>query len=328
MSRPERPAAAFYCVSDARFFPGAVALINSLRMLGHPEPIYLLDCGLADRQRELLEPHVTVVPAPSDTPPYMLKTIAPLKHPADVAILIDVDMIATRPLGELIARASAGRVVAFKNDRDRFVPRWGEILDLGPARRLPYVSVALVFLGGLVGHEVLRLMDDRQARVDFDLTLYGEDHPEYPFRYPEQDVLNAILCTRVEPERVVALEHRLAPTPPFDGLRILDEGALRCSYSDGTEPYALHHFHRKPWLVRLRSNVYSRLLTRLLLAPDVPLRLDPDELPRRLRTGLAASAHRAGLDTVLIVPGVRRRIKERASGPGRRGSARAGGGPR
>ncbi len=54
---------AFYCVADDRYFLGAVGLINSLRLQGHAEPIYLLDCGLDPRQRELLAAHVEVVDA-------------------------------------------------------------------------------------------------------------------------------------------------------------------------------------------------------------------------------------------------------------------------
>ena len=50
--------AAFYCVADERYFLGAVGLINSLRLVGHDEPVYLLDCGLTDAQRELLAAHV------------------------------------------------------------------------------------------------------------------------------------------------------------------------------------------------------------------------------------------------------------------------------
>ena len=44
--------AAFYCVADARYFLGAVGMINSLRVLGHEETVYVLDCGLTDGQRE------------------------------------------------------------------------------------------------------------------------------------------------------------------------------------------------------------------------------------------------------------------------------------
>ena len=52
--RGPRDAAAFYCVADERYFLGAVGLVNSLRLVGHREPIFLLDCGLDDEQRELL----------------------------------------------------------------------------------------------------------------------------------------------------------------------------------------------------------------------------------------------------------------------------------
>ena len=72
-----------------------------------------------------------------------------------------------------------------------------------------------------------------------------------------------------------------------------------------------HHFDRKPWVARLRSNVYSRLLTRLLLAPDVPIRLPAEQLPPRLRTGAAADAARLGTDALMAFPGAARRLRER-----------------
>ncbi len=288
--------AAFYCVADERYFLGAVAVINSLRLHGHTEPVVLLDCGLSDVQREIVAPQCTLVRGPRDVPPYLLKTVAPLAHPAGVAVLIDADMIVTRPLDELIENAAAGRVVAFHNDRDRFVPEWGEILGLGQARRRPYVSSGLVFLGGTTGEEVLRLMSAGQDAVDFSLTYYGRNDPDYPFRYPEQDVLNAVLCTRVEPDSVVTLDNRLAPNPPFRGLRLLDERAVRCGYGDGAEPFVLHHFHRKPWLDEIYHGLYSRLLARLLLGEDVAVRVSESDVPLRLRTGTRARLERARVD--------------------------------
>jgi hypothetical protein len=302
--------AAFYCVAEERFFLGAVALVNSLRLVGHTEPIYLLDCGLSPQQRELLEPHATVVPGPRDAAPHVLKGIAPLRHPAPLMVLIDTDMIVTRPLTELIELASEGRVVAVANDRDRFVAEWGELLGLGPTRRMPYVSSALVFLGGAVGDEVIRLLHELKDEVDFELTFWRRNVRDYPFLYADQDVLNAILCTRLDRDQLVAVETRLAALPPFDGLRLLDEGSMRCSYRDGSEPYVLHHFARKPWLAPTRSNVYSRLLTRLLLGSDVALRLEPTDLPLRLRTGGAARAARLVTDLLLAGPGAVRRLRE------------------
>ena len=273
-------------------------MLNSLRMQGHREPVYVLDVGLTAHQRELLAPHATVVEDGGSTAPWLAKTLAPLRHPAEVMVLIDADMIVTRPLAELIDRAAEGRVVAFRNDRPRFVAEWGELLGLGPATPRPYVSSGLVILGGGTGSEVLRLLDDRQRLVDIDQTLFGRNVPDYPFLYPEQDVLNAILCTRVAPDRVDALANRLAPNPPFAGLRLVDEAALRCTYADGTEPYLLHHFHRKPWLAPLYHGLFSRLLARLLLGSDVALRLPAEQVPLRMRRGPIARLERARVDVV------------------------------
>jgi hypothetical protein len=310
------PAAAFYCVSDSRYFLGAVAMLNSLRLLGHREPLFVLDCGLTAHQRELLGPHATLVPAPGDAPPWLLKTVAPLRHPAGVMVLIDADIIVTRSLSKLIDQAAEPRVIAIENDTDRFVPEWGELLGLGEVRRQPYVSSGLVLLGEPLGQDVLTLMAQLQDRVDFDRSFWRGNDRDYPFLFGDQDVLNAILASRVEGERIVALPNRLVPNPPFRGVRVLDWATLRCADLDGTEPYALHNFYRKPWLVRTRSNPYSRLLTRVVLEADVTLRLDPSELPLRLRAGLQAQAARLAVDVMIGVPAyVHRRVS-----PGPRGS--------
>jgi hypothetical protein len=285
--------AAFYCVADARYFLGAVGMINSLRVLGHEETVYVLDCGLTARQRDLLAPHATLVPAPGDTPPYLLKTIAPLRHPAAVTVLIDTDMIVTRPLTQLIGTAAEGKVVGFKNDTNRFFPEWGQLLDLGTARRRPYVSVSLVALGGELGGEVLRLLDDRQRRVDFDRTLYGRNEADYPFLYPEQDVLNAVIATRSEADPLVCIDERFEVVPPFAGVQVLDARTLRCAFADGAEPYVLHHFMgRKPWLHATEPGVYSRLLSRLLVGADVRVKVPERMVPLRLRSGWSAALDR------------------------------------
>jgi hypothetical protein len=285
--------AAFYCVADARYFLGAVGMINSLRLRGHAEPIHLLDCGLTEEQRRLVGSEAILHDAPEGVAPYLLKTLAPRANPAEVMVLIDADMIVTRPLAELIERARRGAVVAFENDAQRFVPEWGELLDLGPGRPRPYVSSGLVVLGGEVGEEVLRLLDDRQRRVDMGRTFYGTDEPGYAFTYPEQDVLNAILCTRADPDSVDTLPYRLMPNQPFQGLRILDERSLRCAYRDGTEPFVLHHYLFKPWLEPMYHGIYSRLLVRCLLAPDLAVRVPEHQVPLRMRSGLRARLERA-----------------------------------
>ena len=305
------PPAAVYCVTGRDFFPGAVAMINSLRLQGHREPVFVLDCGMLPSQRDLLSREATVVPAPRSAAPSLLKLVLPRDHPAEVTVLLDADLIVTRPLTELIEAAGSNAVVAFANDTHRHFPEWGELLDLGTVRDGPYVTTSAVFAGEGAAREVLPLVEARQAEIDPDRTWLGGGTDADPLYYLDQDVLNAVVHSRLEPSSLVALDARLAPIPPFAGVRVIDEGALRCAYRDGTEPFLLHHCFRKPWLERVRGNVYSRLLTRLLLGTDVPLRVDPGELPARLRTGLAASADRAVTDLALAVPGVVRRLRRR-----------------
>lgn len=289
---PEDQSAAFYCVADERYFLGAVGLVNSLRLVGHREPIYLLDCGLTEAQRTRLDAEVDFLAGPGDVPPWLLKTIAPLKRPAEVMVLLDTDMVATRTLAPLIEQAKSGRLVAFRNPIQRYCPEWGELFGVRIPRRQPYVSSAAVCVERGLGVEVLGLMEDRQKEINFDLTHWRRNVRGYPFTYADQDILNAILATVVNQDRVVALEARLAPTPPFTGLRLVDEGVLRCAYRDGVEPYLVHHHTTKPWLEATHDGVYSRLLRRLLIADDLSVRVPESQVPLRLRRGLRASAER------------------------------------
>jgi hypothetical protein len=302
--------AAFYCVADSSYFLGAVGMLNSLRVLGHREPLFILDCGLTGAQRELLAPHAALIPGPGDVPPCLLKTIAPLRHPAEVMVLIDADIVATRSLAGLMERASEGCVLAIKDGEDRYFPEWGDLLGTAMPRRQPYVSSSLVILGGGPGQEVVRLMDELQAQVDIQGTPFATRVPDraffrgdyataatsHPFFYPEQDVLNAILAAKLDPRQVEVLDRRLEADPPFAGVRVIDEMALRCAYRDGTEPYALHHFAVKPWLEPARHGPYSRLLRRLLTGADVPMRISEEELPLRLRSGARAWLARKRVD--------------------------------
>ena len=309
--------AAFYCVSDASYFLGAVAMVNSLRVLGHSEPIYVLDCGLTESQRNHLSAEARVVPASDDSPPFLQKTAAMRAHPAQVMVLIDTDIIVTRPLGGLIEQASQDRVVAVADRLDRFIPEWGELLGLGPAHPRQYISSSLVLLGGGFGERVVQLMDEAQHRIALEGAAYSraleptsEDKStirgfnlndgtfdssvlEHPWCFADQDVLNAVLSIAATPDHVQALDARLTAGPPFTGVTVLDEQTLRCAYEDGTEPYALHHvFPVKPWLEPTIPGVYSQLLTRLLHGRDVGVRVPNRELPPHLRSGLLSAPTR------------------------------------
>ena len=285
---------AFYCMSSDIYFLGAVAMINSLRLVGHEEPVHVLDLGMRPKQRAMVEPHVNVVELEGDTQPWLSKTVAPLAHPDDVMVLIDADMIVTRSLADLIERARSGEVIAVEHGQDRHVPEWGEILDLGPVRKQTYVCSGFLATPRDPGEDVLRLMADRQDRIDFDRTSVAGYDTDYELLFLDQDVLNAVLASKVEAERVVVLDRRLEAIPPFEGLRVVDEETLRCAYEDGTEPYLIHHFSAKPWLELTPHGVYTQLLRRLLIGDDVVIQVPDEELPLHLRPGLIAKARHTG----------------------------------
>lgn len=295
-SPPSLAEVAFYSVSDASAFVGVAGLINSLRLLGHDEPLLLLDCGLTPEQRALLEPHVRLVHGPPATHPALLKSWCPLAHPTEVMVLLDADIIVTRSLADLIEEARAGRLVVFQDDLGRFHPDWGELLGLGPLPRRPYVNSGHVVVPRALSHDVLGELQHALARLDLADALPRGGPPRTlsrsdPFFYTDQDALNAVLAARVATDRIVTLDSRLAPFPPFRGLTS-DAMTLACRYEDGTAPYLLHHVGPKPWLSATLDSVYERLLRRLLLGSDVAVRVPEHLLPLRLRTGALARADR------------------------------------
>ncbi|MEU6354137.1 hypothetical protein ABZ896_33225 [Streptomyces sp. NPDC047072] len=298
-------AAGFYSVSDRRFFPGLVALLNSLRLVGHDEPLFVVDAGLTRGQRELLADHVELLPAPSsEQHPVFLAPAGPAQRSSDVAVLIDADIIVTRPLTEIIETARGGRVVGFVNDPPndvRFYPEWGSVLGLGPLRRQPYLNAGVVAFPETLSRRLLPSWIEGQKAIGVQGTRYGRGALGDPFYFADQDVLNAILSSRFGSEELLFLAHRLAPHPPFPGVALIDERNLTCRYGDGSEPFLLHHVLAKPWLKATRDSVYSTLLSRLLLAPDVTLRLDPRQVPLRLRQGWAAAADRRRADMTAYV---------------------------
>lgn len=316
----DSPIGAFYVVADSRYFLGLVALINSLRLVGHEEPIYVGDSGLAASQRRRLVDHVTLVDAHGTAVPHHAKTIAPLAHPAQVMVLIDADIIVTRRLTPLVEAARSRRIVAFA-DRisHRFDERWADLLGLEPLRRQPYANAGLVVADYDLGTELFRKVDAGFEQVDVGRTSIGVGASDYPFYYVDQDVFNAFLATCPE-ETLELLDYRLAPFPPFPDLRVVDEASLRCTYPGGEEPFVLHHVLEKPWLAATRWSVYSQLFRRLLLGDDVALRLHPEELPLRLRTGVLASFDRRRSSAQAALRGTRGRlgIRRRLAGRVRR----------
>ena len=129
-------------------------------------------------------------------------------------VLIDVDMIATRSLAELIESAAPGRVVAFKDNRPTASSPNGascstsarpppalRVLGIGRARRRDR-------------HRGARAVGiDRQQRVDYEPSWFDRNVAGYPFRYLDQDVLNAVLCTASSPTASSRTPTASPPTP-------------------------------------------------------------------------------------------------------------------
>jgi hypothetical protein len=142
---------------------------------------------------------------------------------------------------------------------------------------------------------VLDLVAEKQEKIDAATSRYAGSRPSSPFYYLDQDVWNAVLASSVDPGELVVKSADFAPHPPFTG-------------SQEYEPFLLHHIDRKPWLESTRTNAYSRMLPRLLLGPNVTLRLQPDEVPLRLREGRLAAVERARAEAAALAHGLRGRV--------------------
>lgn len=295
---------ALYSVSNSAHFPGVVALLNSLRLVGHEEPLIIVDAGLTAEQRARLAPHARVIAAPPGMPAVFLAPYGPMLEPAEVAVLLDADTIVVRALGELLAEATSGRFVTVLNappNHDRFFPEWRAALSLGELRRMPYINAGQMIIPAAIGARIYGPWTRGQTTIGTEMTRYGRAKLDDSFYFADQDVLNAVIAAELDPPEIVILDHRLAPHPPFPGLELVDETRLVCRYRDGERPFILHHIMAKPWLSSTPINIYSRLLSRLLLAPDVRLPLAPDEIPLRVRKGALARADRGRAHVQAVV---------------------------
>ena len=172
-------------------------------------------------------------------------------------MLIDADIIVTRSLRELIARAEGHRSWRSKTTWTDGYPSGASCWGSESCAASPTSPRGSCSRAEPLGERVLGLMDRLADEVHPALTVRSGGDPSYPFHYPEQDLLNAVLASRLEPEQTQALPFRLVPYPPFPGVGVLEERTLRCGYGDGTQTFALHHFGTKPWMEPARDGPYS-----------------------------------------------------------------------
>ncbi len=291
---------AVYTIADRGFFPGVVALVNSLRLGGFDRPIVILDCGFTPAQREILERHCRLVEAPPREAinPTQYKPFAHLLRPEGIVIVIDSDIIVTRSLEALLGIAREGLICAFADpERDRWFPEWQQLFDLqAPLRHEVYVNAG--FLAWSTAHWPTLLERWWQCcEVTYAHRTIREGASNAgPLAQADQDALNALLMSEI-PSGAVALQPKEEEVFRWNLRRVsvVEPATLSCRYL-GHPVMLLHNnggaklWNRTAWRRVTRENAYLRLLQRLLTGPDIAIRIPEQNLPPWLRARTSARA--------------------------------------
>ena len=286
----------FYTVTDDEFFPGTVALLNSLRLVGHSEPLVVLDNGLTTEQRERLGRVATVVDPPEgldSMPPPTLKPFPHLLDTSGTVAIIDSDMIVSASLAPALSLASEGKICLYAapdwpSDRARWFSEWQELFALrAPLRREPYLNNGFVVFSTDHWPHLLEDWWVACSRIPAGSVFTSQ---EQALRLGDSDALNAILMSEVSPGSVVLPAEGLQAAPG-DEVVVVDEERLVCLREDAPVSL-LHHWARpKVWSrqgqVRLGTpDPYVRLFPRVAFAADVALPLATNDVPWWLRPGI------------------------------------------
>ena len=299
-----------FTVSDADYFVGTVALLNSLHVTGNQVPLTVLDRGLSVAQRALLEGHCDVVSGGHGRDGYLEKAIAPLERDdADMLVLVDSDVLVVRSLSEPLASAARGLVYACaeRDGSDRWFAEWSGLLALrAPLRRERGANAGFVVFSRRQVPGLLErwgaICDDlaAQATEPGEWQLSKRDRAD-PLWLVDQDVLNALLMSEVPSGRVTLGPDTAMPMVP-DALcetKVVDLEHLACEWRG--EPVTVLHAVglRKPWqhaaARELRRTAYLRCLLRVLHGPDVPVRIPDAFLVPWLRSHPIGTATRWAL---------------------------------
>ena len=290
----DRGEVCFYTICNEPFFLGAVALINSLVLTGHHQPIVVGDCGLTPEQRAVLLQYDQVQLFKLDPSvvqnPAQYKAFPHIAGSSGVVVIIDSDMIVTGDLGPIIDKARQGKICAFPNPiENRWFAQWHQIFSLSaPPRRQIYICSC--FLAVSVAHwpDMLgRWWSACEA-------IYS--HPSYqegrewnaPTAQADQDALNAVLMSEF-PQSAVSLEPADSQAYRWDFrlVQTVDVARLRCRFRERA-PVILHAaLTPKPWQKAGASNdTYFKFLRRLLLGPGLVVRPPADMLDPVISVGL------------------------------------------
>jgi hypothetical protein len=311
------PAETYFTIADERFFQGAVALLNSLRLTGNRGTFVVLDRGLNAEQRRLLDGHATVVDLRDvDLHPFMLKSYIHELQPEGIFFWIDSDMIVTRSLADLAAGAADGHFYLFRDyNSDRFEPEWQQLFALrSPLRRATYLNAGFIAFSHGHGKQLLARWAELCKTIPPDVALQGR--VGHPLWNSDQDALNALLMSEVPRDLVVELPLEEMPlTGVMHQVEVVDAASLTCSLN-GSRPRILHYVGAiKPWMPdawrKVNRDAYTRLLIRSLCASGVEVRLAAEQVPLWLRPGRLG---RLSLGALSCVHGPRARLVDLGRG--------------
>jgi hypothetical protein len=279
----------FFTVCNDKYFPGLVGLLNSLRLMDHKRPLVVGDCGLTQRQRDLLAPFCTIYQLPGDLVgnPTQFKAFPYLLEPRGTVVIIDSDMIVTRPLGALLACAAEGKICIFPDpEKDRWFSEWQQIFGLSSVpRRQTYACAGLVVFSTLHWPTLLEQWWKACQQIFTHPTV--QEGAKGATSQSDQDAFNALLMSEFPLDAVAfqPVEEQVFRWD-FPRVELVDAKTLSCRH-DGHEPTILHAcVVPKPWeSAGVRRNIYLHLLRRLLTAPDVELRVPAELLESWLRPG-------------------------------------------
>jgi hypothetical protein len=301
--------ATFYTVGNSRYFPGTAALINSMRLTGNEGRIVVLDAGLSTSEQARISAHAGLVDArpAAERNPLLLKVAAASLEPPGTIVFIDSDIAVTGSLAQVLRRAANGSICVYPDGTpERWFSEWQELFRLAaPLRREVYVNSGFVVFSTDAWPQLLRRWHDAAALVPTERTRAGGAPRTDPLWDGDQDALNAILMSEVPPGAVELLPVTEGPHEYSARRRVAirDYERLDCEL-DGVRTLLIHSAGEpKPWVRAAWGTAtwrdgYAALLPRLLLAPDVEVRLSRHELPIWLRPGRRSRAAARALDAV------------------------------
>jgi hypothetical protein len=295
-------------VSDAGFFVGTVALLNSLHRNAEALPLTVLDRGMTPSQRRLLEPHCELVSGGRDRGGHLAKLEAPLRSRADPVVLVDSDILVVDSVAEPLAAAAGGSLFAFTEPpgAERWFPEWSELFGLraplrpGPTLNAGFVVLSPARLPGVLERwaELCEGLAVRAAESSWE-ELRGQRGS--PLWLVDEDALNALLLSEL-PDGVatVGADHGMVISPTdLAATKVVDRDRWRCEWH-GMPVSVLHGVGlRKAWqraaVREVRRTAFLGGLRRFLTGPDLAVRVPERELAPWLRSGVRGASVRWAL---------------------------------